>query len=237
MSVYEWVLLLLGVSLQLLILRAMLHGAWRRCLFLLLYIFVSFCVTVTQTSFHHYFGYRSREYAQAYWIGDFVGTFVLLALIIHLIRRAMQGHPYRDHVSWGLVLGVAVTAVASALWVGDYSRGFRAGGWLTELGRNYYFGAVLLNAILWITLIRVQHADRQVYLISSGLGLKLTGAAIAHALLLTTSYWSVANHILVFTYFASLYVWYIAVTRFPAAAAAGRTDTAPSPVGVSVKNR
>jgi hypothetical protein len=223
---YYGALLVLGVALQIMVLSAMLRGLWSRYPLVFSYVVVSFFATVTQESFSYYFGRASNAYREAYWIGDFAGTFLLLLVIIHLIRTAMVNHPRRSEVYWGLMLGMAATAVASILFVNGYSRGFRLGRLLTELGRNYYFSAVLLNAILWVTLMRVQHPDRMVYLFSSGLGLKLTGAAIAHALRLTTSgqtYWFAANQILIFSYLASLYVWYVAVKRFSTAVPAGGT--------------
>jgi hypothetical protein len=171
---------------------------------------------------------------RAYWSTNFLATFLLLLVIIHLIRRAMLAHRYRDHVYWGLLLGVAAVGVVSLLFVSDHSRGFRLGSWLTELGRNYYFSAALLNAILWFTLLRFQHQDRQVYLFSSGLGLHLTGTAIAHALRLTTSHVFIANQILILTYLASLYVLYVAVKRFTATACPtdGPTETSPFPLSL-----
>jgi hypothetical protein len=229
---YYGALLVLGVALQIMVLSAMLHGLWSRYPLVFSYVVVSFFATVTQESFSYYFGRHTVAYARAYWIGDFAGTFLLLLVIIHLIRAAMAGHPHRGQVYWGLMLGMAATGVASVLFVTQHSRVFHLGSLLTELGRNYYFSAVLLNAILWVTLMRVQHPDRLVYLFSSGLGLKLTGAAIAHALRLTTSsqtYWFAANQILIFSYLASLYVWYIAAKRFSTAVPAGGVAEEPAP--------
>ena len=242
MSSYEWVRFAAALIVQLMVMWAMLRGTWSRYPLVFGYVLVSFFGTVTQASFQYYFGRQSVAYARAYWLADLAGAFLVLLVIIHLIRRAMTTHPWRDHVYWGLTLGMALTGVASVLFVGDYSRGFRLGRLLTELSRNYYFSAVLLNAILWITLMRVQHPDRQVYLFSSGLGLKLTGAAIAHAVRLTTSsgYWFAANQILFYSHLASLYVLYLAVRSFaagaPAAGAAVGVSAPPSSLEFPAKD-
>lgn len=217
MSPYDWAWLLVGMTLQCMVLSTMLKGSLRRYPFIFAYLVVSFLVTVVEISFRHYFGPRSQEFSRAYWTGDFLGTFLVLMIIIHLIRTAMENHKYRGSVYGGLLLGAVTTGLVTLVLMNPYSRGFRSGAFLTELGRDYYFSAVILNVILWITLVRVNHGNRQLFLITSGLGLKLTGAAIAHALRLTmaTHLWFVANHFLMLTYLANLGIWYFALKRLP----------------------
>ncbi len=228
MASYEWLILAVGVVLQVLVLSAMLGGMIRRYPFIFLYLVVSILGTVVNISFKYYFGPRSREFSRAYWLGDFVGTLLVLLVIIHLIRQAMHSHARRDAVYGGLVLGVLTTGLVSVFLVRSYSDGFKLGSWLTEVGRNYYFGAVLLNAILWFTLVRANHRNKQLYLLTSGLGLKLCGAAIAHGLRVANGPLVAANFILVLTYLLSLYVWYIALKRLPAPLPVAGDELRPS---------
>ena len=209
------------------ILSTMLKGSFSRYPFIFSYVIVNFLSTVVQGSFKRSFGATSREYAMAYWTSDFVGTFLILMIIIHLIRRAMDGHKYRNSVYLGLLLGVAATGAISVLLMQHHSWALFLRKSMTEVGRDYYFSAVMLNAILWLTLVRNNHPDKQLYLLTSGLGLQLSGAAIAHALRMTQHMLFLANCFLITTYLLNLYVWYIALKRFPAVA----TAAAGAPAG------
>jgi hypothetical protein len=220
MSPLEWSWLIAGLLLQSMVISTMLRGAWRNYLLIFVYLIFSFLSTVAQVSFKFYFGARSHAFFRAYWIGDFVGTCLVLLIIIGLIRIAMSGQPYQRSVYWGLLLGVAATAVGSVLLMRLLSRGWTFGRWMTEVGRDYYFSAVLLNVILWFTLMRRRNTNLQLYLLTSGLGLKLCGAAIAHALRLVGVVW-LGSHFIVVTYLLSLYVWYVALRKVPEPAPAG----------------
>jgi hypothetical protein len=208
---------LAGVTLQCLVIAALLDGLCRRYPFLFTYVVFSFLSTVSQIAFRYNFGPRSREFVRAYWISDFLGTFLLLMTILHLIRVALEGDRRRNRIYGGLVSCVLIAAAAGALLIDTYSRGFTWSRWMTQVGRDYYFAALLLNFVQWSTLLRVNHPDKQLYLITSGLGLMLSGAAIVHALRLTGHWITFAGYLLVLTYLASLYILRFALKKLPAA--------------------
>jgi hypothetical protein len=220
MSPLDWSWLVGGLILQCMVISTMLRGTYAKYPFVFAYLIFSFLSTVTQFSFRFYFGPSSYQFVRAYWIGDFIGTCLVLFIIIHFIRMAISGHPYERTVYLGLLLGVVGTAVGSVFLMQVYSRRFTLGRWMTEVGRDYYFSAVLLNAILWMTLLRRKNANPQLYLLTSGLGLKLCGAAISHALRLVAPVW-LGSQFIVATYMVSLYVWYVALKRTPDKAPVG----------------
>jgi hypothetical protein len=206
----DWILLSAGVWLQVLVISQMLRGPWREYPFVLAYLIGSFLTTAAQTSSKYYFGPRSREFIRIYWTADFITTFLTLLVIIHLIRTAMAGHPKQASVYRGLMLGLVVLAVALVWFTPHPVRGFALGRWMTKLGRDYYFLAMLLNAVLWFMLLKASHPDRRLYLVTSGMGLTLSGAAIAHALRTVGQLIAVAGLLLVLTYLGKLYIWSIA---------------------------
>ena len=226
MSPFEWGLLIVGLGLQCLVLSALLQGAVRAYPFVFAYVVVNLLSSIVQFSFKHYFGARSREFYQAYWVCDFLGTFLILMIIIHLVRIAMGRHRYGAMVYWGLLMGTVVVGVAGFLAI--QARGFSMGRWLTYVGRDYYFSAVILNAMLWFALVRSSQDNKQIYLLTSGLGLQLTGAAVAHALRVSPQFRWHANVFLIATYLANLGVWYVALKRFPVVRLAGAADLDPS---------
>ena len=213
MSAWDWCLLSVGATLQCMVLAAMLQGGCRRYPFLFAYMVMTSLSTVVQGSTRHYFGPTSREFTSTYWAADVLGTLLLLLTIIHLIRLALEKHRWRGPVCWGLLLGVVLISLGSVLYVRVHPRGFSWSRWMTEVSRDYYFAAALLNAALWFTLVRLDRRDQQVYLVTSSLGLMLSGAAIAHAIRLTGHLIFFANFFLVATYLASLYVWRYAFRR------------------------
>jgi hypothetical protein len=216
MSSLDWLLAVIGTALQCMVLSTMLKGAFRRYPLIFGYLIFTLLSTAAQLSFKDHFGPQSKTWMSAYWVTDFIGTLLILIIIIHLIRTAMEHHRHRQSVYCGLLLGVVTTAVSSLLLMHFSSRGFNFGRWMTEVGRDYYFSALLLNAVLWWTLMRSHSEDKQLYLITSGLGIKLAAAAIAHALRMTGTLIPLANQILVPAYLLHLYVWYVALKRFPA---------------------
>jgi hypothetical protein len=207
-----------SIILYVMVLSAMLDGAWRRYPVIFGYVAFNLFSTVTQASFKHYYGATSKAFARAYWISDFIATILILLIIVHLIRIAMERHPLRNPVCVGLLLGVVATGAISGFLVQNRSLDPLRSKLMTEVGRDYYFSAVLLVVVLWVMLIRTNQENKQLYLFTSGLGLQLTGAAIAHAIRMSSHMWLLANCFLAATYLLNLYIWYVAVKKFPAEA-------------------
>jgi hypothetical protein len=223
MPLFQWAFLVAGVVLQSMVISAMLKGSYRRYPFVFGYLVLNLLSTVVQFSLRYYFGQSSAKYVAFYWISDFAATVLVLLIIIHLIRMAMEKHPYRNKVYVGLLLGVVLTAGVSVFFMESRSWDLLYRNLMTEVGRDYYFGAVILCAALWSVLVRSNHVNKQVYLITSGLGLQLTGAAIAHALRAAGEVVFLANVFLITTYLLNLYIWYVAL-KAPAEALAGAEE-------------
>ncbi len=214
MALADWFVLIVGVVLQCMVVSAMLRGPFKRYPFVFAYLVFSVLSTVVQFSSHYYFGGGSREFKTIYWTADLLATFLILMIIFHLIRTAMEGHPSRNAVYVGLLVGAVSVAAVSVALSRSHGRAFTLGKWMTMMSRDYYFSAVLLTAILWFMLMRTNNQNKQLYLITSGLGLLLSGAAIAHALRVTNTMVFLANWFLVCTYLLNLYIWYTAFKKF-----------------------
>ncbi len=227
MAPWDWGFLFAGLALYVMVLSTMLKGACSRYPFVFAYVIQQFLSTVVLFSIIQYFGSNSREYSGAYWANDFLSTVLALLIIIHLIRAAMEGHRYRNPVYRGLLLGAFATAIVSLQLMQSHSPSLSH--WMHEVSRDYYFAAVLLNAILWLILMRRGHKNKQLYLMTSGLGLQLTGAAIALALSVQRHPLPLAKLLVQITYLANMYVWHIALKEFPAVAPAGVDPIAETP--------
>ena len=98
---------------------------------------------------------------------------------------------------------------------------------MTEVARDYYFVAMLLNAWLWMTLVRRGRRDRQLYLVTSGMGLMLSGAAVAHSVRLVSHFWSIGNAFLIVTYLGGLFAWRFAFQMQPTGEPAAEVEPTP----------
>lgn len=229
MSALSVSLIVAGIALQCLVLAAMLRGSWRRYPIAFAYMIATTLSTVVQAAFLYYYGQRSRQFAIVYWASDLICSLLVLLLIVHLIGRAMTGERRRDLVYWGLMAAMAAVMIGSAMFLRANSQRFSWNRWMTEVARDYYFVAMLLNAWLWMTLVRLDRRDRQLYLVTSGMGLMLSGAAVAHSVRLAGRFWMAANLFLVLTYLFGLYVWRFAFAKTPAVEPALEPEAAAIP--------
>ena len=227
MSPLGWSFIAVGMALQCLVLAALLRGSWRRYPIAFVYMIATTLSTVVQVAFLWYFGQRSRQFAMAYWIADLICSSLVMLLIAHLIGRAMGGERRRDLIYWGLMAVMAAVAIASTLYLRANSQRLSWNRWMTEVARDYYFVAMLLNAWLWMTLVRLGRRDRQLYLVTSGMGLMLSGAAVAHSVRLASHFWGIANAFLIATYLGGLLVWRFAFQTLPAVEPAAEVEPTP----------
>ncbi len=94
----DWVWIVAGLIMQSMVICAMLRGWFRKYPLVFAYLLFSFFSTVVQVSLVYHLGRHSREYIRVYWFTDFVGTFLVLMVIIHWIRIALTGHPNQKAV-------------------------------------------------------------------------------------------------------------------------------------------
>jgi hypothetical protein len=178
-----WSLLgLVGFALQLLVLKALLGGSWRRYPLVFLYCIVLTVATgIDAYNFILKGGFDSNTYRWWYWINDSVLRALLYFMVIALTYQAMEGHPQRKSVAQ-VLSALAVVIVGWSVYDAWGPSGFRAGPALTRMSRNLNFTAALLNLVLWSALVRRKERDLQLLLISAGLGIEVTGEAVAHSL-------------------------------------------------------
>ena len=212
---YLWVAtLLIGISLQILVIAALLRGAYREFKILFVYIVALFLTTVVEAAafFNPQIWSHTSRY---YWIADSIRQGLIYCVVIALTYRVMENSRSRSAIQRALVGGAILFTVLSLYFTRDPRFGF----WMARVGRNLGFCAVILNLVLWAVLIKYRQANRLLLLISGGLGIQMAGKAIGHSLRQFSqevhSLIQIAGDlIIVLSHIACLYIWWQAFRTF-----------------------
>jgi hypothetical protein len=186
-AVIQYATWLAGLPLELLIISTLLRGAYRRFPILLLYSIALFLTTVIEISVNQAFfaGIRfAHSRATYYWIDDAIRQGLLFAVVLSLIDRAMEGLQSRNLVRLALIGGGVALAFGSFF---IHHQGLLAVGagrwrWMTLWVRDMDFAAAVLDLGLWMLLLGSRLRDKQLLLLSGGLGVVFTGEAIGQSL-------------------------------------------------------
>jgi len=178
MQVVQWIFIVGGALVQLLLIAALLRGSYRSFPFLFAYAIASFLATTVEVAAIMDLMWWSKYTYKYYWINDMILQTLVVLLVLSLIYKSIEEGQRRGLVMRALALAVFALAAASlALY---YDEPINEG--MTHVARNLSFGAVLLNLALWMTLVGRRLPDRRVLLISGALGIQMAGQAIGHSL-------------------------------------------------------
>lgn len=132
----------------------------------------------------------SRLYARLYWTNDVIDDllrFVLLTVLIYMVVGSSK--PLLGRVLTGLVLAMIVLPFllyqpifppTPSLTL--FPRWYPTREWFNSTSQLLYFGAAIMNVILWGALIQSKKRDPQILAMSLGLGILLTSFAIGYGL-------------------------------------------------------
>jgi len=212
-----WVLLSsLGITLQVLVIGAMLRGWAGRFRVLFAYLMVLFLTTVMEAAAF----YSPHMYAQTqsyYWLNDALRQGMIFLVVLSFIGQALDRTASSVALKRALWSGAALFVAASLY----FTKGPGINVWMTSFSRNLGFLAVLLNLILWAVLLRYRRNQRLLLAVSGGMGIQMAGKAIGHSLRqLTPGTPETGDVILVGTHILCLYVWWTAFRRIDPTGAA-----------------
>lgn len=174
--------IVVGVALQILVLLALSKGPYRSYPIVFAYSLVAFLTTlINYYGYHQYAASRmsGRAYARIYWVDDIAVKLLIFFLVLSLIYKASERNPKRASLVRMLALGAGIVVVVSYFYGAE---ALNSGRRFTQAGRNLSFYAALANMVLWAALVRIRNKDRQLYLVTAGLGLQLAAEAIGYSL-------------------------------------------------------
>jgi hypothetical protein len=126
-----------------------------------------------------------KWYARLYWSNEVIVDVLQFLLVIGLMYRATSGGPKRASI--GRILG-GIVVVALALPFALFPmfplgpRAWPEGTWFNSTSELLNFGAAIMNLVLWGVLLADRKRDPQLTIVSVGLGVVVTGAAMSYGL-------------------------------------------------------
>ncbi len=200
----------IGLTLEVLVIHAILRRESLRSYPLIL-VYCSSLIVTTVVERLTYGSLDSETYRNIYWTDELVVNTLLFSLVLSLIFRSLGEQPLRGALGRTLAVAILATAAYSIYILWDPAAGKLTFRGMTVVSRNLNFGAALLNLLLWTILMRTPKYDTQLLLVSAGLGIKVTGVAIAQALrtVLPASYArDTVEFIIPVADFICLYLWW-----------------------------
>lgn len=183
----------------------LLRGHIRRYPLLLFYSILQLALAVTEAVVLRV---NNSAYAKVYWTDEVVLDLFLFLMVILLVYRALEGSALKAMM--GRVLAAVVVIVVVVPFILFSARRFST-AWFNGTSQLLNFGAAILNLGLWTALIGTKKRDPLLLSVSAGLGIAVTGAAIAYGLRQFTtaggSMRDLANLFKTITYLASVLIW------------------------------
>jgi hypothetical protein len=224
---------LVGLPLEVLIIAALLRGAYRRFPFVFAYAVASFLASAVELPLWVMSNLDKGSrilYVRTYWIAEQILLPLIYAVVISLIYESSISLRSRRMVRTLVIVGALLFAGITFLIHFDGKIG--VGQWMTPWTQKLNFGAAILDLGLWAMLIGSRKKDQRVLILSGALGIQFTGEAIGESfrnmaqarhirwLSYSASLWIVATNIIF------LYMWWQAFRQ----AAPRKTPPAAAPV-------
>ena len=230
MTIQRFVLLLmawsLGIPLEILIIRALLQGAYRRYPVVFAYVLVTFVTTLVEIpvnaqSFLAHSTAILRQASRVYWMSEWILQLLIFATVLSLIDIAISMARWRRLLRVGMATAALLFA-ATSFWI-HYRPSFaNLGTWMTPWTRDLSVCATVLDLGLWMILVAARRSDHRLLLICGALGMQFTAEAIGEAIVnlarlhqewvaLTGSVVAVAGNLI------CLYIWWQTFRQKPRA--------------------
>jgi hypothetical protein len=196
-----------SIAIQAVLIVFLLRGSFRRYPLLLLYCVLQLAATISEEYVFRVHG-QTNFFRRLYWTDEVTLDLVLFLMVITLIYRAVEGSPVR--IAMGRLLGAVVAVVLVVPFILFSARRFST-AWFDGTSQLLNFGAAIMNLGLWTALIGTKKRDPLLLTVSAGLGVAVTGAAIAYGLRRftppTSTPQQLANLFKTLTYLASVAIW------------------------------
>ena len=187
LAVLQYAIWVVGIPLELLIIAALLRGAYRRFPFLLMYSSALFLTTVIEISVYQaYFAGIHFAYSRAtyYWVDEGIRQGLLFAVVLSLAYLATAKLQSRNLVRLSVIAGGIAWALISFLihHQSQLAEGVGKWRWMTLWVRDITFAAAILDFAVWALLLATRFKDAQLLLLTGGLGIQFAGDAIGESL-------------------------------------------------------
>lgn len=194
-----------GVVLQVVVIYLMTRGFYRAYPAVFFYLLVLFLTTVSDFAAYLDVNAYHTWYASIYYINNTLRYFSGFAAVISLYLKVTAEDPGMRRMRVRVIGGVFV--IVSFILAGRLLGYESLETYLSVVGRDMSFLTAILILILWMALIQHRTRDPFLFLISSGLGLNMTGEAISLSLYYLGAPYGLAGGIGVISHILCLLIW------------------------------
>ncbi|HSR06412.1 MAG TPA: hypothetical protein VLM42_04620, partial [Bryobacteraceae bacterium] len=183
MNLFFSIEMVVAFLLQAMLVVFLLRDLSRQYSIVLLYSATYLLTTAVEAIAIRQIGSHAPLYGAIYWTDEIVLDLLLFLMVILLTFQAAEGSVLRGAVG-KVLFAVALIAIALPFAVG--SRPYFTSRWFVFASQILNFGGVLMNLGLWTALIGSKRREPRLLLVSTGLGVTVTGQAIHYGILLLT---------------------------------------------------
>jgi hypothetical protein len=207
--ILQFSLMVVGIFLHLMVISALFPKLFRTMPLFLLYVVSVLVSTVTQMLAYVDTGGRGGQYQLFYWLTDVICNALLYAALLAFISKTFRES---NKLATAALTFICYAAVILSLW---FRYTMPVGRWMTIVSRDLNFGAVLLNFLLWASLLRGKRSNPMLGL-SSALGIEMCGGAIGHSMrYLSKMTVMPGNMVIVFTHLLCFYLCWRVLDSWP----------------------
>ncbi len=171
----------LGLALQIVVIYLMTKGFYRSYPWVFVYLLILFLTGVADFAGGIDPLSWNTWYASVYYINNTLRQFSGFGAVVSLYLVATSQLPNRRALRSRVILGALGLIGLACLW--EHAAHFSISRYLGVVGRDMSFITALLILVLWFALIRIRNRDYVLFLVSSGMGLNMTGEAIGQSLI------------------------------------------------------
>ncbi len=205
MEIVFRILEITGLGLQVLLVF-LLFGFLRQYTLLLIYALAALGTAILEIYVSNRYGNGAPLFSTVYWSDEVLLDFLRFTIVIALAYKASTGSVMGPGVR-KLLIGILLAAVIVPFLMPGAST--FSPRWFNRSSQMLNFGGAIMNLVLWTVLLGNKRRDPRLLLVSVGVGISVTGAAIAWGvrLLIPREHWWAPNLFLILTYLAGVAVW------------------------------
>ena len=205
MSYLQWSFWIIGLGLQYLVLAALLGGAWKRNLPMVVYLACLILTTVADIFAAVTKSNNTRVWYTFFYYAELARQTTLYILVISLMLRVIPVGSLRSSLS-RLLIVLAVLFWTASLVIHQQPK---IAHWMVPVIRDLSFSSALMTLAVWFILIASEKRDTSLLMIVGALGIQMTGDAIVQSLMqLSSTTSSVGRNLAVLPHFLCLWVWW-----------------------------
>jgi hypothetical protein len=191
--------------LVLLVIVFLIRGPIRTFPLIFIYALCSVISTVAEGVVLNFDGPSSRLYNVLYYSDEVALNLLLFLMVTSLTYLAMEGNPKRA-MAGRVLAGVVVVVLLLPFVIFNPPR-FRS-HWYYHTSQLLSFGGAILNLFLWTALLGSRRRDPRLLMVSAGVGVAVTGAAISYGALalLNKAYSALPEILLGVTHVVSVFI-------------------------------